>query len=69
MNKLQATAYAVMAISTLQTSANKENKLKDIKLTDIKNEMKTMFRVYRLKEVVEIADRTIKGKVNGNKRG
>lgn len=36
MNNLQATAYAVMAISTLQTSANKENKLKDIKLTDIK---------------------------------
>lgn len=30
--------------------------------------MKTMFRVYRLKEVVEIADRTIKGKINGNKR-
>jgi len=46
MNEEQAIAYALMAIYTLQNSANGEYRLKDIKLKDIEDEMKVMFRIY-----------------------
>ena len=59
MNKNQATAYAVMAIYTLQNSANGEFKLKNIKLLDIEEEMKYMYGLYKLKDIVEISKRKI----------
>ena len=59
MNKKQATAYAVMAIYTLKNSANGDLKLKDIKLLDIEEEMKCMYRLYKLQYIVEISKRKI----------
>ena len=59
MNKNQATAYAVMAIYNLQNSANGDFKLKNIKLLDIEEEMKCMYKIYSLKEIVEISKRKI----------
>lgn len=52
MNEEQAVAYAIMAIYTLQNSANGDYRLKDIKLKDIEEEMKVMFRIYNKNSVI-----------------
>lgn len=54
MNEEQAVAYAVMAIYTLQNSANGHYKLKDIKLKDIEEEMKVMFKIYDKDLIISI---------------
>lgn len=38
--------YGILALHSLQNSANTEFKLKDINLEDFKNEIKTMIKVY-----------------------
>ena len=38
--------YGLLALHSLQNSANTEFKLKDIKLEDFKNEIHTMIKVY-----------------------
>lgn len=60
MNKVEATAYAVMAINTLQNSANGDYKLRDIKLTDIEDEMKMMFKIYKRIDIIELAEKVKK---------
>ena len=54
MNEEQAIAYAVMAIYTLQNSANGEYRLKDIKLKDIEEEMKVMFKIYDKNLIISV---------------
>ena len=44
-------AYGVLALATLQESGNKDFKLKDLRLEDFENEIKTMIKVYP-KEIV-----------------
>ena len=51
MNKNQAVAYAQMALSTIQNSANGENKIKDLNLYDFGEEVKIMFELHPLKEI------------------
>lgn len=54
MNEEQAVAYAIMAIYTLQNSANGDYRLKDIKLKDIEEEMKVMFKIYDKNLIISI---------------
>lgn len=56
MNKSEAIAYAVLAINTLQNTANGEYKLRDIKLDEIAAEMKAVFKIYKRKTVIKIAE-------------
>ena len=51
MNKKQAVAYAQMALSTLQNSANGEDKIKDLDLYFFGDEIKIMFELYPLKVI------------------
>lgn len=57
MNKLEAISYTVLAINTLQNTANGDYKFKDIKLKEIESEMKAVFRIYKRENVIEIAEK------------
>lgn len=60
MNKKEAAAYAVMAISTLQNSANGFYKLKDIKLQEVEDEMNIMFKLYKKEDIIRKAEQAKK---------
>lgn len=60
MNKKEAAAYAVMAICTLQNSANGFYKLKDIKLQEVEDEMNIMFKLYKREDIIRKAEQAKK---------